>query len=485
MAMNKKRTLKTITDEVIRESESLCNAEEILTEIKTRWRRKIAPATLDRLRQGLDHHQYLIGVDENDYLPYPAVMERLDHIALCIPMGKMELQRHRFFPGHRLVPFISHELKESQIIFKDPEGRDLPRLRESFLIEEVLHYYQYSASPHFPNDIHFNEGAPGKSSLTVPVWDFSEFLANHPCKTGDLLKVRLLDYEHGIFEISVCPKAEWCKDRLRNRAQNIALEKILEEHCDNPLFEKDGLEKQLLRGLLSLQIKSEEITAIFNFTEFIESVESLTLLGGKEEGVRLAPMRHALPNQYLCEEAVRQPKGEMGSLKAIFDDLGLAVNADEFKAILYTIMGSENYQLESVFDLIFGGEGKLFYDKKQHAAFYQHLRELLLNICEDLKKPESQVVTQLRDQAVGAKLRLIALLRYLEKKDLGLKDLPVEILEHIVDIDHFCGQALESFADRDALPQIKILQDTRLALKIVDPHLSRLEEDIYHRLDVY
>ncbi len=482
--MNKKRTLKTITDEVIRESNSLCNAEEILTEIKTRWRRKIAPATLTRLRQGLDHHQYLIGIDENDYLPYPAVMEQLSHLSLCIPAGKMELLRHRFFPGHRLIPFISHELKESQIVFKDPGGRDLPRLRESFLIEEVLHYYQYSASPHFPNDIHFNEGAPGKSSLTVPVWDLSEFFENYSCKTGDHLRLRLLDYEHGVFEISIYPKAQWRKERLQNRAVNVALEKTLEEICDNPAFDKDGLEKQLLRGLLNLQLKSETIST-FNFTAFLESIERLTLLGGKEEGVRLTSLTHALPNQYLCEEALRQPKGEMGSLKEIFDDLGLAVNADEFKAILYTIMGSENYQLESVFDLIFGGEGKLFYDKKQHAAFYQHLRELLLKICEDLKQPESQVVTQLRDQAVGAKLRLIGLLRYLEKNDLGLKDLPIEILEHIVDIDQFCGQALESFSDRDALPQIKTLQDTRLALKIVDPHLARLEEDIYHRLDVY
>jgi len=482
--MNKKRTLKAVTDEVIRESSSPCNAEEILAKVKTRWRRKIAPATLDRLRQGLERHQYLIGVEENEYLPYRAVMERLNHISLCIPVGKTELLRQRFFPGHRLIPFISHELKESQIVFKDPQGRPLPRLRESFLIEEILHNYQYAASPHFPSDIHFNEGAPAKSSLTVPVWDLSRFFEQYPCKIGDHIRLRLLDYENGAFEISVYPKAQWSKERIRNRAAYIALEKILEEICENPAFDRDGLEKQLLRGLLALQSDSQTINT-FNFTEFLESLERLTVLGGKEEGVRLAPSTHALPSQYLCEEAIRQPKGVTDSLKAIFDDLGLAVNADEFKAILYTIMGSENYQLESVFDLIFGGEGKLFYDKKQHTAFYQHLRELLLKICEDLKKPESQLVTQLRDQAVNAKLRLIGLLRYLEKNDLGLKDLPVEILEHIVDIDHFCGQALESFSDRDALPQIKVLQDTRLAMKIVGPHLARLEEDIYHRLDVY
>ncbi len=159
--MPKRRTLKTIADEVIRESRSPLKAEEIIAKIQNRWRRKIAPDTLNDLRRGLEHHQNLIGVESNDYMPYPAVFRELGDFPLALPLGKMELARRRFLPGHRLIPFISHDLNESDLVFFDPQGRELPKERQTFLIEDVIHYYQYAAGTHFPGDIQINEGAPG------------------------------------------------------------------------------------------------------------------------------------------------------------------------------------------------------------------------------------------------------------------------------------------------------------------------------------
>ena len=148
-------------------------------------------------------------------------------------------------------------------------------------------------------------------------------------------------------------------------------------------------------------------------------------------------------------------------------------------------MGSEVYKLESVFNILFGGEGKVFYNQNQHEVFYSHLRKLLKTICADLKQPESRVIATLRNQTVGIKLSLIEILRFLEKNEVGLKDLPSDLLEKIHDLDHFCRETLTRLADRSEIPELKFIHDARLAIKIILPHATSLEEEIYSRLGFY
>ena len=117
--------------------------------------------------------------------------------------------------------------------------------------------------------------------------------------------------------------------------------------------------------------------------------------------------------------------------------------------------------------------------------FYQHLRELLKKICSDLKQPESKAISALRDQTVGIKLGLIEILRFLEKNEVGLKDLPQDLLEKIYDLDHFCRETLSRLADRAAIPNLKFIHDAKLAIKIILPHATSLEEEIYSQLGFY
>ncbi|SVB76045.1 uncharacterized protein METZ01_LOCUS228899, partial [marine metagenome] len=187
----------------------------------------------------------------------------------------------------------------------------------------------------------------------------------------------------------------------------------------------------------------------------------------------------------VCEEKPRVAKGETGSLDKIFQDLKLAFNKDEFVSILYTVMGSEKYKLENVFNILFGGEGKVFSNQKQHEAFYKYLRKLLKKICVDLKNPESKVISTLRDQTVSIKLSLIEILRFLEKNEVGLKDLPQDLLDKIYDLDHFCRETLSCLSDRSVIPNLKFVHDARFAIKIILPHVAYLEDEIYSQLGFY
>ena len=199
----------------------------------------------------------------------------------------------------------------------------------------------------------------------------------------------------------------------------------------------------------------------------------------------MVPVWQTESGPFVRADANRVLKGELGSLNKIFQDLKLSFDAMEFKSMLYTVMASDKYKLEAVFFLLFGGHGDLFEDKKQHEAFYGYLREFLFKICEDLKTRESHLLAGLREQCVDTKFSLVGVLRFLEDQEIGLEDLPADLLNQIIELDHFCTDALHRFAERDRPLDLKFIREIRVALKVVLPQLSIVEEEVYSRLAVY
>ena len=145
----------------------------------------------------------------------------------------------------------------------------------------------------------------------------------------------------------------------------------------------------------------------------------------------------------------------------------------------------KNINWKQFFFLLFGGQGDLFKDKKQHEVFYSNLRELLFKICEDLKTKESILISGLREQCVDIKLSLVGIMRFLEDQEVGLEDLPGEILNQVIEIDQFCNDSLRRFSMHDELPELIFIRDLRVALKVVIPQLALLEEEIYSQIAIY
>jgi hypothetical protein len=93
-------------------------------------------------------------------------------------------------------------------------------------------------------------------------------------------------------------------------------------------------------------------------------------------------------------------------------------------------------------------------------------------------------VSDIRNQTVGIKLRLIQMLRYLEAHDVNLEDLPAELLEVMGDLDEFCTDTLEKLCDRLAPPDVKTIRDMRTTLHMISPNVDLIEEEIYN-LSIY
>ncbi len=482
--MPAKLTLNKLAENLILKSNTSFTSDDFEKKILALWHQEIPTSTLKRLKKKLSSHNDLIETNGNCFLPIPLALQKIKNLPLSIRLNSFEINNKVFLPGHRLIPFISNKKKESDLTFLYSESNEIAKQKLPFLIEDIVPYYQYSSPVHFPDEIKLNNWALEKSSLLVTAWDISHIIHKNKLEEGDFLSIKLADYEKGIFQVQPCYKRTKHLARLKMRSLFLSMEKTLKKLCTLDSFCSMGIEKQVLYTLYHIDKKLLNVPA-FSFVDFIESLTELEVVGCEKGGGRLVPGSNNYLNNLVCEEKPRVSKGEIGSLDKIFYDLKLAFNKDEFVSILYTVMGSEAYKLESVFNILFLGEGKIFSNNNQQKVFYKHLRKLLKKIYSDLKQPESKVISTLRDQTVSIKLSLIESLRFLEKNEVGLKDLPQDLLDKIHDLDHFCRETLSRLADRSVIPDLKFIHDARLTIKIIFPHAASLEEEIYSQLGFY
>ena len=321
--------------------------------------------------------------------------------------------------------------------------------------------------------------------MKVTAWDMDVCYKKFGSKPGDALLINLVDLEKNIFQIRSYSSKQLRSDRLRKRALYLALASQMYPLSQDEKFCSEGLEKQLLRVLFSLEPKILKNIDVFSVTDFLESLQEWTVVARETGGVQMVPVWKSESEPSVRSNQRRTIKGDLGALDKVFQDLKLSFDAQEFKSILYAVMSSDKYKLETVFFLLFGGQGDLFKDKKQHEIFYGNLRKLLFKICEDLKTKESILISNLREQCVDIKMSLVGMMRFLEDQDVGLEDLPAEILNQIIELDQFCNDSLPRFSICDEPPDLKFIRDLRVALKVVAPQLQMLEEEIYSQISIY
>lgn len=482
--MAQRLTLQALAETLIRESRSQFTVDEYVAKIEERWHRRIAPATLNHLKDKLNHHDCLIEINGSRFLPCQAVLEKVGHIPLILQPGPKEWETGVLIPGHRLVPFVSGELNEYDLTFLDPEGNEIPKGRHSFFIDDIIHYFQYSDERHFPDQIKVNQLVPGKSTLSLTGWDLKGMIASKKLAPGDALELRIQDYDNGVFVLKPLSAGRLRRDRIRMRSVYVGIENVLQEVWKQDGNKPSRLDKQLLQALHILAEKGMDLPG-FSLPGLMECLEQLTIVRDDHHELHLAPAHRTGPEPYVWEVIHHEPTGRTGSLQEIFEDMGLAFSELEFKAILYSVMATEEFDIEAVFDLLFGAKRDCFYDKKQHNAFYRHLRKLLNEICEDLKCSEPKLVTDIRSQTVAIKMRMIQILRYLESQGAQLEDIPGELLEYLADIDGFCSDGLTKFSNRLEPPDVKTIRDIRTALQMLAPNVDLIEDEVYNNLRIY
>jgi hypothetical protein len=156
--MTKKITLNKLAEEMISESRHPFTVNDFAKKLESRWQKQISESTLKKVKKILIDHHFLIGIKEDDFIPLRAVIEKVSHISLSLQLGTWELKQGILIPGHRLMPFNLTDRKEQDLIFIDPDGNEIPKLKQTFFIQDVASFYQYCGN--FPEEIKVNEKVP-------------------------------------------------------------------------------------------------------------------------------------------------------------------------------------------------------------------------------------------------------------------------------------------------------------------------------------
>jgi hypothetical protein len=477
-------TLKKLAENLIKEARAPFSAEDFSHMIRDRWGRKISSSTLDRLTGRLAEHKQIIGLESNDFLPYRAVLDKIVHIPMEIPISSLELHEKILIPGYRLIPVISTDLDEENLTLLDPNGNEIPKKKKKFLLEEIIQFYQYSNAGHFPDHININEQIPGKSSLSVTVWQMEEVFKSFQTKPCRSLLIKLIDYDLGIMQVHPQCNLSQNQNKLKARSLNIALEQALLDYLNRRMSPSEDLEKQLLRAFYTIDPKFLDVLS-FSVKNFLESAQKVSVVGCEWGQPRFVSASNSNDLAFHLEISPKKSLGRSGSLDEIFEDLGLPFGSIEFTAILRAVLTRKTCSLEVLVDMLFSGKGDLFHNSKQEDRFYQLLRDMMIPLYKEMEEPEPKTIAELRAQAVSVKLRLIKSLKFLEFKEIGLADLPFEILDQIIEMDQFCAESLIFFEESQHPIPIQKIKDIQLALKIVGPKLSALEEEIYNDLSVF
>lgn len=482
--MHSRPTLHQLADDLIREARRPFSSDDFISNLQNRWHRKIALSTLETLKRSLTEHNHLIEMSTRDYLPYRAVLDKIGHIPLSVTIRNLELEEKILIPGDRLIPYVSHDLNFEDLTLLGPDGEEIIKRKKTFYLEHAIDFFLYSSEHHFPDFIKINENMPGKSTFTLSVWDMREVYRALNIKTGDALLLKLVDFDRGVFEFDPYPRGAQRKNKLKQRALCLALEEHIDRLNEKTDFSSSSLEKQLLLAFYNLDESLLDV-ADFSLSRFLDSSNKLTVVGVERGYPRFVREGKFENSDYTCEETPHIPKGLSNSLADILEDLALPFSDEEFKAILITALGPEKYKLDALVELLFGGKGDLFFNKKQEKAFYKHLEKLIKKLYLDMEEPESKVIAELRRKTVVLKLSLIKLAKVLKEHQISLADLPWEMLDQIADLDSFCGETLNKLADRNVYPDLATIREIRLAHKIVFPQLALLEEEIYGQLGTY
>ena len=103
-------------------------------------------------------------------------------------------------------------------------------------------------------------------------------------------------------------------------------------------FCSEGLEKQLLRVLFSLEPEILKNIDVFSVTDFLESLQEWTVVARETGGVQMVPVWKSESETSVRSNQRRTIKGDLGTLDKIFQDLELSFDAQEFKAILLSLI---------------------------------------------------------------------------------------------------------------------------------------------------
>jgi len=245
-------------------------------------------------------------------------------------------------PGHRLMPYLSHEVFPGKVLLKLPDGSAVPTRQVQMPVAEVhrflLFFGQFGAVDYLLSDSEVNELAllpPFDGAVAVTVFDLKPFFVQCGFKPGDSLMLTVEDWQKGVYSVLHVPVQKGAVDFAETHGWTQALRAGFGEALPDAGLDHDCNE-QMARMLWLAECNEDapsvlsnpplSLAAFFNMQKdlTVQTSGQVSFFWPKDE-----PIESRMMNSLATGDL--EPESE---LDAYFSLLGLSLNSDEAEAYM-------------------------------------------------------------------------------------------------------------------------------------------------------
>ena len=88
--MTNRISLNRLAETLIEELRTPFNTEDFAKNLESRWEKEVSGSAMKRLNKVLINHSALIGIQDHNFVPFRAVVEKIRHVSLSLQLGVWE-----------------------------------------------------------------------------------------------------------------------------------------------------------------------------------------------------------------------------------------------------------------------------------------------------------------------------------------------------------------------------------------------------------
>jgi hypothetical protein len=332
--------------------------------------------------------------------------------SFLIAPDAFEIENGILFPGDRLTPFCSEDVFPSDaILINEQNELEFDSFEFTAPMDIVLPFhillgseqvFDYFIADHDVNEGLFSDGAPD-GDVTLTVFDFSEFYAEHNFAPGDAILLRIDSWTEAAFSCSFVSGTSRIADADKwTESFTGAMEQVI-DYFENYLEIPEQVAWAYFLG--DKKLLQSPGASVSEFTDRSDRVKIIysgghTVLGicSPEDAESDAPPTIAAP------EGVSVSSGETDDLDVILKEIQCPLNKIELESYCYSELWRRQYDFDAFFVRCFGQEKLSFTDDAQEASFMNYVEDIweraeaVYNVnLDEIKAPVREQILELVD----------------------------------------------------------------------------------------
>ena len=341
-----------------------------------------------------------------------------------------EITEGTLLPGHRMVPFYFEIIRPNELRIDLGPGKQAERRSVMWPLTALGIYYTLFGEHNFfellagesSENMEILRSASGADDalVRVSVFDFAEFYDEHNFVPGDYIRLRMDDYERGVFTASYLSK---------EAAEALDVEEWTRK-LDN------GFSRSFDKLEFPLEPTEQIAHAYFSAGRSVVTDPALHLGGflALSDTVGFFPYAGMV---YLWEKGASAETldplagakipgtGTTASLDAILEDCGFAMDGDEITSYMLNSLFLDEDR-DACYDRIFEGRTAPFVSAAQEEAFFDFTDVMWERLEETYDKKEDDASGPARSRLIDIQHRFTTWIRSLDSRGLDPADLPAE-----------------------------------------------------------